>query len=70
MIWNRLKNNCCANCNGNLALDGSMYKCEDCEFMISVSKFESLVGKMYSPKAPKNDDEMEDNLSKLNNMEW
>lgn len=68
MIWGRLKNFKCPECNRGL-FHNALKKTYDCAidgFSISYQKFDSLVGELYGKKALTEDENTR--LSELNNL--
>jgi hypothetical protein len=64
MIWSRLKSMKCPDCGEILNIGKNIYACADCDFKISKTKFNEIIGKLYSSKKQ----DYNDNLSELNNL--
>ncbi len=64
MNWNNLKKYKCPKDGELLRGNARYHKCDKCDFIISIQKFNSIVNKQYKPKQFKTE---EDNLSALNN---
>lgn len=65
MIWSRLKNNKCPDCNEELTeRDRNVIKCSVCDFRIGMEKYEKLIADLYRKKIYT----VRDNLSDLNNL--
>lgn len=71
MIWSRLKNNKCPQCNSILdsSIDSFDIWCssQSCSFSIRKAKFELIVGDLYKKRPYVND---HDNTSDLNNYDF
>lgn len=70
MDWNNLKSNKCPECESSLESSIRFHKCTnpECDFRCSTQKFAQIVNTLYQPKRNSRIDEVDDNLSALNNM--
>ncbi len=73
MNWNKLKDGMCPKCLSNLEETAEGHKCENegCDFFITKARYNELIAKMIKSKPRRTfvEDEVEDNLSELNNLE-
>lgn len=70
MDWKNLKNNKCPQCEEPLTQNLRFHKCtnDQCDFICSVQKFNKIVNNLYQPVQRIRRDEVDENLSALNNM--
>ena len=66
MIWSRLKNLKCPECNAPLLQTAIGFNCCACSFKIRTQKFNEIVSDLYKPKNMREDPER--NLAELNNL--
>lgn len=61
MKWDNLKSSKCPKCRKPLLERGDFFQCTDfkepCDFIISKTKFEHIVNKLYQPRRHGSDDE-------------
>ena len=69
MIWSRLKNMKCPNCNGAMAENTITHgiECKKCSMFIRKDKFEQIINSLYTGK-PLPESNIMKNLSELNNL--
>lgn len=69
MIWKRLKDNRCPECNAILMLSrDNYYRCSACSFKVREVRFNEIILGLYKPKSFNPDNEVEDNQRDLNNL--
>lgn len=70
MDWKRLKNSKCPKCNAPIKADRKVFKCTKCDFLISGSKFNEIIKRLYHQSESHHfrDIGEEENLSRLNDL--
>ena len=66
--WKALQEMECPKCAGRVIKSEWGYNCAVCDFKISEVKFNDIINNMMRPKPRVFRDEIEDNLSDLNNL--
>ena len=68
--WKKLKEMKCPKCGCVLLTNDAKdwYRCCSCDFKIRSTRFDEIINGLYKPKSQINNEEEEDNLSKLNNL--
>lgn len=69
MMWSRLKNMRCPNCNGYIAENNITigFECGKCSMFISKEKFNNLLDSLYKGKVV-DDYKPDSNMEALNNL--
>lgn len=66
--WKKLQDVECPECGCPLIENEKGYNCCSCDFKIGKARFEEIVNDMYTARPIGMRDEVEDNLSDLNNL--